>query len=218
MDKWALVSDFDGTISDDDFFYYASDRYLGKEALAPWDEYMQGKKAHFVALAEIYGSLRVDKAEMDAFIRKIRVDPHFEAVADYCAQKQIPLYICSAGCDYYINVRIGNLIDKYKIKVISNHGEYSTEKGLHLTPPAKDSPFYDSNIGVNKASIVKYLQNLGYKVVFCGDGMPDLRAAEAADKVFARKILLKQCQKLNIEAEKLIDFAQVKNFLQGENK
>ena len=35
----ALVSDFDGTISDDDFFNYVSRRWLGEKALDPWREY-----------------------------------------------------------------------------------------------------------------------------------------------------------------------------------
>ena len=34
----ALVSDFDGTISDDDFFNYVSRRWLGEKALDPWRE------------------------------------------------------------------------------------------------------------------------------------------------------------------------------------
>ena len=218
MQKWALVSDFDGTISDDDFFFYTSDRYLGKESLKPWEDYLAGNKTHFKALAEIYGSLRVEKNEMDAFIGKIRVDPTFEKAAAYCAEYKIPLYICSAGCDYYITVRIGNLLDKYKIEVVSNHGVYSSENGLQLTPPEENSPYYDVNTGVNKAAIVSDLQKKGYKVVFCGDGLPDVPAAKVADKVFARKTLKEQCKQQKIDAVDLVNFEQVKNFLQGENK
>ena len=42
--RTALVSDFDGTVSDDDFFYYISRQYLGEKSLEPWRAYMEGKK------------------------------------------------------------------------------------------------------------------------------------------------------------------------------
>ena len=80
----ALVSDFDGTISDDDFFNYVSRRWLGEKALDPWREYTEGKKTHFEALREIFASLRVEQPAFDDFIREIKIDPGFFTVADYC--------------------------------------------------------------------------------------------------------------------------------------
>lgn len=73
----ALVSDFDGTISDDDFFNYVSRRWLGEKALDPWREYTEGKKTHFEALREIFASLRVEQPAFDDFIREIKIDPGF---------------------------------------------------------------------------------------------------------------------------------------------
>ncbi len=63
-----------------------------------------------------------------------------------------------------------------------------------------------------------YLQQRGYRVVYCGDGMPDVAAAAIADVVFARKMLLLQCRQLNIPAEELTDFNQVYRFLKGEKQ
>lgn len=215
--KTALVSDFDGTISDDDFFYYISRQYLGEKSLVPWQAYMEGKKTHFEALKEIFASLRVEKADLDNFIRKIRIDKGFLKTAAWCQEQQIPVYVCSAGCDYYINLLIGPAIAEYGIRLVANHGTYSSNHGLEMTPPPAGSRFYDFGTGINKAAIVAYLQEQGYRVVYCGDGMPDLAAARIADWVFARKMLLLQCIDLGIPAVKLIDFEQVYCFLEGKN-
>ena len=168
-------------------------------------------------MREIFASLRVKKADLDDFIRKIRIDRDFLKTAAWCQEQQIPVYVCSAGCDYYINLLIGPEIAEYGIRLVANHGTYSSRHGLEMTPPPADSRFYDPGTGVNKAAVVAYLHELGYRVVYCGDGMPDLAAARIADWVFARKMLLRQCVNLGIPAVKLIDFEQVYRFLEGKN-
>ncbi len=214
--KTALVSDFDGTISDDDFFNYVCHQYLGQEALIPWQEYLQGKKTHFEALKEIFSSLRVNQKEFDEFICQIPIDEYFFKTAAFCRQKEIPVYICSAGCDYYIQKRLGDKIKNLNLKLITNHGVYNSQTGLIITPLPLNSPFYDPDTGVNKASIVHYLQLQGYKVVYCGDGKPDIPAAIQANIVFARKTLLSQCKQLKIPIMQLENFNQVYHFLKGE--
>ena len=46
--KIVLISDFDGTISKKDFFYMVIDTLLKdkKDALAPWNDYLNGKIKH----------------------------------------------------------------------------------------------------------------------------------------------------------------------------
>lgn len=105
-----------------------------------------------------------------------------------------------------------------RVRLVANHGVYSPETGLVMTPPPENSPFYDPNTGISKAAVVAYLQQRGYRVVYCGDGMPDVAAAAIADVVFARKMLLLQCRQLNIPAEELTDFNQVYRFLKGEKQ
>ena len=120
----ALVSDFDGTISDDDFFNYVSRRWLGEKALDPWREYTEGKKTHFEALREIFASLRVEQPAFDDFIREIKIDPGFFTVADYCRRRDIPVYVCSAGCDYYIDKLAGKEMADCRVRLVANHGVY----------------------------------------------------------------------------------------------
>lgn len=211
--KYAFVTDFDGTISDDDFFNYIAKRYFDEQALAPWRQYLSGHKTHFDALNEMFGQLRISEDELNQFISKIAVDKYFSATLEMCFSKNIPIYICSAGCDYYIKLLIGDLIKKYDITLVTNSSSYSPIKGLTMHKPDENSPYFDAKVGISKASIVSKLHQEGYRVIYSGDGPPDIEAAKIADVVFAKKILLSKCQELDINTMKFNNFNNILNFI-----
>ncbi|MDR1026095.1 MAG: haloacid dehalogenase-like hydrolase, partial [Lactobacillus sp.] len=107
---YAFISDFDGTITADDFFTLISERYFDDDMLAPWSKYLDGKETHFNALNEMFAQIHIDEDELKEFIRKIRFDKVFFEVCELCNEKNIPIYICSAGCDYYIKELMGDEI------------------------------------------------------------------------------------------------------------
>ncbi len=178
-EQWALVSDFDGTVSADDFFTLAAGRYFTDEMLEPWREYLSGRKKHFDALNEMFGRLR-GLPDLPAFVKNIPLDSWFPETVALCHAKKIPVYICSAGCDWYINLLIGGLIGKYGVCLVTNHCDYSVETGLVMKRLPEDHPCYDDNIGVSKAAVVKNLKERGFRVVlpetdrltFCRRGKP----------------------------------------------
>lgn len=208
----ALFTDFDGTISEDDFFWYVADSYFDKSALEPWNKYLRGELTHLEAMNAIFSQIRLPETELLAFIDTIRIDPEFAATAELCRHKGIPVYIASAGCDYYINRLLGSVIAANNIRLVTNHGVYSPHTGLVMHPPA-DSPFYDPEVGISKAKVVDLLHDQGYRVVMAGDGPPDFPAAEKADEVFAKKILLEKCLQANIKTRTFNTFKDVYNFL-----
>lgn len=207
----ALVSDFDGTISDDDFFNYVVRRYLDDDALKPWREYLAGRKRHFDALSEIFSGLRIDKTEFDAFIDTIAIDKSFLDLAAFCAENKIPVCICSAGSDYYIRRRLKGDIERLNIALISNPGVYDRKTGLVMRP---NRDYFDAELGVSKAAVVQKLRQRGFYVIYCGDGAPDIKAAAAAQKVFARGRLYDLCRQNGVPAEKLENFDNVKKFVE----
>ena len=207
----ALVSDFDGTISDKDFFYYIADKYFDDVALRPWKEFLSGKKKHFIALSEMFGMLRIPQKELDAFIKTINLDKSFFKLAEFCKATNIPVTICSAGNDYYINKLMGRQIEKYGIKLVSNHGVYSEKNGLQMSA---NEEYYDEELGVSKLSIVNDWQKRGYFVIYCGDGLPDVAAAGLADMLFARGMLYEKCIEQKIRVAKLDSFEQVQKFIE----
>ena len=52
--KAAFVSDFDGTITGDDFFAYASEAFFDEKSLTPWRRFKKGEITHFEALKEMF--------------------------------------------------------------------------------------------------------------------------------------------------------------------
>jgi 2,3-diketo-5-methylthio-1-phosphopentane phosphatase len=211
--KIALVSDFDGTISADDFFSYASRAYLKKEGLNPWLEYLSGKKSHFESLREMYAAIRVPLKSLHKLIDRTKIDKYLVKVCKLCQRRKIPIYICSAGNDYYIKRLIFPIIVKFKITLITNRGEYTPQTGLQMIAPPPDNYYYDENTGISKERLVKKLKDQGHFVIFAGDGPPDFAPAQIADAVFARKILLQRCIDAQIAAHSFNNFNDIYKFI-----
>lgn len=213
MKKIAFVTDFDGTISRNDFFHVTIDAYFKEKDLQPWYDYLAGKKDHFDALASIFGKVRAGKKEFDALIDTIEVDEDFASVISLCREKGIPVYIVSAGSDYYIKRKIGGLLSEYDVKLIANGGEYSPETGLKMIKPSLDSFYFDDAVGVSKAKVVQGLKDDGFFVLFAGDGKVDFEAAKLADVVFARSALLEKCREVGVKAKVLGSFKDIFDFI-----
>jgi 2,3-diketo-5-methylthio-1-phosphopentane phosphatase len=211
----SLISDFDGTISKKDFFYMVIDSLLKENlnALAPWKDYLAGKITHIDALSGIFSQIHLSQRDLDKFIATIDIDNWFYDVAQFCKDKKIPFYICSAGTNYYIKKRIYDILEKYDIVLISNDATYSQQEGMKLIAPKKDTPYYDFNTGISKQAIVKQLKEDGYFTIYAGDGIPDLKSAKCADVVFAKDKLLELCEEENIKTEKFDNFSNILNYI-----
>ena len=210
----ALVIDFDGTITDEDFFVYLKEAYLDENSLEPWERYMDGKLTHFNALKEIFSTLRVNEADLQTLISQVKVDDWAIPLFELCNRLQIPIYIASAGCDYYINHILD--IKKYGITLITNSSTYSQTEGLKMLLSKTDNPYYDENTGISKRKVVELLHNDGYRVIFAGDGPPDIEPAKIADVVFAKKILLEKCLAHGIPTETFDTCKDIYSFIERE--
>lgn len=212
----SFVTDFDGTITDDDFFVYVKEAFLDDTALAPWNRYLAGEITHFDALKQMFGSIRVNEEELINLIKKVNVDKWVIPTFEMLHKAQIPIYIASAGCDYYIKLLIGHEIEKYGVTLVTNRSSYSQLSGLMIERLPKDSPFYNEEIGISKAGIVNHLLQGGKRVVFAGDGPPDFEPAKLADTVFAKKILLEKCEKEGLKTKKFNDYQDIYTFFESE--
>ena len=215
--KLVLISDFDGTISKKDFFYMVIDTLLKDktDALAPWQDYLDGKIKHIDALTGIFSQIHLTQQQLDEFISTIEVDTYFYDTAKYCMDKKIPFYICSAGTNYYIKKRIFDSIQKYNIILISNDATYSQQDGMKLVAPPESSPYYNANTGISKQAIVQKLKNEGFFTIYAGDGKPDFKSAQIADVVFAKDMLLELCKKENIKTKPFNNFKDILNYIRS---
>lgn len=213
--NFALVSDFDGTISKKDFFSYAQENILSEQDMLPWEDYKGRKISHVEALHRIFSKIRIPENKLIELISTIEVDESFLTVVDYCLVKDIKVFVVSAGADFYINhvLKRFSLLDK--VELITNRSSYSQEEGLCLFPFGESHPLYDSDLGVSKKKFVQNLQSKGNKVIFAGDGRPDIEAASVADVVFAKDYLINLCEKNDICYNFLGSFDDILLFLKN---
>lgn len=215
MENTVLISDFDGTISKKDFFWYAIENLLEKTDIQPWNDYKNGRITHFEALRRIFSKIRSNKEAFDDFIFSLPIEECFVDTVKYCKTNAIDFYIVSAGADYYIELILRKLKVFDDIKLIANKGVYSQEKGLEMFKPDASLPYYSENYGVGKGLFAADLRKKYDKIVFAGDGNPDIEVAKFADVVFARDTLLKLCKDNNITTKEFNSYCNILEYLKN---
>jgi 2-hydroxy-3-keto-5-methylthiopentenyl-1-phosphate phosphatase len=212
MKKWAFVSDFDGTISDQDFYDLVIENYYneGKNLYRQWKD---GEMKDIEFLREVFKNIN-DKEEN--IIEEIRTLPIDEYAIDFIKTVQQnggDFYILSAGTDYYIK----HLLDHYSIRdvqIYSNEGYYENQ-GVHINLD-ETHPHYHERYGIDKSKVIQDLQKNYETVHFIGDSEPDTHPAEHADLVFAKKALQKMLREKNIDFVPVKTFKEVEEYLQKE--
>jgi 2,3-diketo-5-methylthio-1-phosphopentane phosphatase len=208
-----LVSDFDGTMTEQDFFWAALSR-MPHGAIEPWERYEQGLTSHFAALAEIFAGLRIDRQELDAILAEMRVESGLAELVDRLRQAGWSLVIASAGCEFYIK-RI--LLQAGVTAVIhANPGSFIPGQGLVMEPPLQ-SPFYTAATGIDKAAVVRHYLQQGLQVAFAGDGRPDLAPALLVppERRFARGWLADELESLREPFVRFNHWCEIAERLRG---
>lgn len=210
--KFAIVSDFDGTITKIDagdfllvHFKLMKEREieLGYELNIPVEKWM---KEYFSRIGAIKPSL-IRKAIKE----HIKPRPFFMDTAKYCLEKGIPFEVVSGGVDIYSKP----FFNREKIKLKSFFGKCVISNGK-----ARISYPYLKGISLSefKKERVKYYKNKGHTVIFCGDAPNDLLAAKSADIVFAARMLPELLKKEKIKFFNLDSFQQVLKILKNSEK
>jgi len=208
--KFAIVSDFDGTITKVDAGDFLLVHFklvkrkeieLGYELNIPVEKWM---KDYFSRIGTIDASL-IKKA----IIKHIKPRLFFRETAKYCLKKEIPFEVVSGGVDIYSEP----FFDREKIKLKTFFAKYSI-RGRK----AKISYPYLKGISLSefKKKRVDYYKNKGYTVIFCGDAPNDLQAAKSADIVFAARMLPSLLKKEKTKFFHLKNFYQVLKLLRNQ--
>lgn len=170
-----LISDYDGTITRNDFYSLLAERYIPRDAPDYFAQYRAGRISHFEAMARYFAYAPDDEAALEALLAASEPDPELGVMAKRLEQAGWGLIIVSAGTSWYIDrvlARAG-----VQAKVYSNPGGIVPGKGLVIEKLAADSPFYSEDVGVDKAAVVKDALGRADVVAFAGDGPPDIHSA-----------------------------------------
>ena len=210
MKKFAFVSDFDGTLTDRDFYHIVMDKYLKDWAWDYYHEWRKSKKINVEFLNKIFGAMNRSEEEILEDILELPLDPHamdFIKKVENCGGD---FYILSAGTSYYIKKLLAHFkIDN--VTVISMEGKYYN-RGITIIPDTQ-SEYYSSLWGVDKAKVVMTLKEQYQSVYFAGDSEPDMGAAKAADCAFARNDLQRLLTEQNIPFVPFNRYLEVEEYM-----
>jgi 2-hydroxy-3-keto-5-methylthiopentenyl-1-phosphate phosphatase len=211
MKKIAFISDFDGTMTFNDFYKIIIEKYLGDWGQNFYNQWQkEGKKIGIEFLNIIFGKIGKSEEEIYNEIIQIPFDNSVIELINLINEKDGDFYILSAGTIYYID----KFLD-YKginnVKIISMEGAY--ENGGIKIIPDKNSPFYSEVFGLDKGKVVESLKSQYSLVFFAGDSEPDLGAAKNSNMVFAKKSLGEFLKKENISYMPFENFSEVNKFI-----
>lgn len=91
--KAAFVSDFDGTITGDDFFAYASAAFFDEKSLTPWRRFKKGEITHFEALKEMFEKSAFPAENLTLLWIKFRLTGVLPRAPESAAKKYACLYL-----------------------------------------------------------------------------------------------------------------------------
>ncbi len=195
MQKIAILSDFDGTITREIamrklYVSFAAPDYINKIQL-----WKSGKMSSKDLIPAIFSTMKATKSEMESVLDLVEIDNSLSKLVDFCRTNNFIFAIVSDGLRWYIEY----ILKRHRfdnIPIYAGEIEF-TSSGYKFSFPwfSNETPLYNTS----KSSIIKQYRDNGYKVVFIGDGVTDFQAAEFADTVFAKDELLGYCKKQNVK-------------------
>lgn len=148
-----------------------------------------GKELSFrKASEEMWGSLNVTVEEgLEELRRKLVIDDGFSNFLEFTKNHDIPFSVISAGIKPLLKGALEQFLgeeDASRIDIISNYAEISKD-GSKWKPIWR----HDCELGHDKALSIKEFRDThpNTQLVFIGDGVSDLPAANQADLLFARR-------------------------------
>ena len=208
----AVFSDFDGTITTQDTGTVIIDACMGYEERRKLDlEILHGTKTFREAVYQMWASCNISWSEAIALLQHVQLDPKWNDFYTYCQANSIPITVVSAG----LKDLVGMFLKDYKVQVVAND--------IKIHPDFWEILYLDdSDFGHDKGSRLRLAKTLEPRpwIVFIGDGVSDLSAAQEADAVFCRrgKDLEKWCQMHGMEHQAFDDFGEIQAYLHSLDK
>lgn len=208
--KFAFISDFDGTLTNKDFYKMIIDEYLGEEGKELYKAWRRNEYKDKDFLHKIYSSINRDEDEILEDILKIEWDKNADKVIQKVKEAGGDFIILSAGTSYYIDrlLKEKGLSD---IKVYSNPGEYKN-RGIHLNID-ENNPYYSEVYGIDKGKIVADLKHKYSYVYYAGDSAPDIPPCKLADICFAKGTLQGMLQEEGVNFIPMSDYRDIEKSL-----
>jgi 2,3-diketo-5-methylthio-1-phosphopentane phosphatase len=210
MENFIFISDFDGTLTQKDFYQIIIDRYLGQWGNDLYSSWKRNELKDVQFLSQVFQAINRNEEQISKDIAAIELDPYAKDFINHIKSLGGQFVVLSAGTSYYIDkvLEIHGIKD---VKVISNPGCFENN-GIKMLPDI-NSPYYSDIYGVNKYLVVKDYKDKYERVYYAGDSTPDLKACMAADMVFARNKLVELLEENNHPYIPFRQFKDIEEYL-----
>ncbi len=186
-----LVSDFDGTLTEFDFYRLAIQRLIPQDLPDYWQAYRRGDLTHFEALNNYFQAIRARPEEIENVMKDMRLEPQLPSALARLRERDWQVVVTSAGCSWYIERLLNDA--NVQLEVHASPGTFHSATGLRMELPL-ESPFLNREQGIDKAAVVAFWLEHSEQVAFAGDGFTDVKAASLVSENhrFARRDLAMQ--------------------------
>ena len=203
MKKYAIVTDFDGTLTTKDIAHEICLHHeiTSKDQIqTSYDTDDEAKNWMISHFAQV----KTTPKEFERFVLKIaKPRKHLKELKHFCKTEKLPFEIVSGGLDIYIKPILKNM--GFEDTPFFSATAKISDDGVMVSYPLLE----DYRLDDFKASRVQHYKDLGYTTIFCGDGITDFRAAEKADILFACRSLAKACDIEEVKYTELEDFKKI---------
>jgi 2,3-diketo-5-methylthio-1-phosphopentane phosphatase len=202
----AILTDFDDTAA----VQNVAEMLLHKFGNDAWQDVRAKFRAGELTLKDYqeiaFNNVRADREAMRAYVQdNANLRPQFVELWEYCQEINSPMAVVSLGLDFYIQALLEKegAADVPIYCVNTRFGAEGITYYYHHTYPGEPER------GNSKGLVVDRYRQLGYHVIYVGDGRSDLEAAERADTVFAHSTLAEECQRQGVTFRPFTDFGGV---------
>lgn len=213
--KCVIFFDFDNTIATCDVFdnmlllFSRDDRWVELEK-----RWKSGRIGSKTCLEGQLRGMRFNQKALDAYLRKIKLDPYFKQLHKFLAVKKVKTIILSDNFDYILNKILAyNGIRSYKI--YANKLKFSRQKIV------TDFPFKNKDCQICAHCKTKnLLVNSAHDsiIIYVGDGASDVCPAKYANLVFAKDSLLRHFKDNKLDYLSYRNLKDVYTYLQRNLK
>jgi 2-hydroxy-3-keto-5-methylthiopentenyl-1-phosphate phosphatase len=189
MQKVAVVTDFDGTLMEQDVGDVLMEELgvLSEPQVKEASRLFREKKIGSLAWIEAaYPHLAGRQEQVDELIGSVNLRDGAREFIDFCQQKDMPVTVLSDGMLYYIE----QILSRQQVdvdRIIGNPITYLADGEFQFGVQNTNSVC--KWCGCCKASVVKQLKEEGWLVIYIGDGSSDYYGSGFADWIFARASL-----------------------------
>lgn len=203
----AVLTDFDDTAA----VQNVAEMLLDQFGAPDWPDVRARFRAGELSLTDYqeitFNHIQADRETMCAYVREnANLRPCFGTLHALSQQYNFPLAVVSLGLDFYIQALLAKA-GFPQVPIYCVHTRFAPDSQIRYyyphSRPGAAAP------GNSKALIVARYQQLGYQVLYAGDGRSDLEAAAIADTVFAHSQLAQECEKRSIPYHPFHDFSDI---------